>query len=107
MPENASGGISSSSSLLIRSENPRRRQAENPLMPLSEFARPALQADLRRDCTFGLLSRESREGALQPRGRLRVRIGGRIVCIVLETHRQVTKAASGPFTPSCSQSLSL
>src|SRR5579872_1507354 len=43
MPENASGGISSSSSLLIRSENPRRRQAENPLMPLSEFARPALR----------------------------------------------------------------
>jgi hypothetical protein len=28
--------------LLIRSENPRRRQAENPLMLLSEFARPAL-----------------------------------------------------------------
>jgi hypothetical protein len=29
--------------LLIRSENPRRRQAENPLMLLSEFARPALK----------------------------------------------------------------
>jgi hypothetical protein len=28
--------------LLIRSENPRRRQAENPLMLLSEFAGPAL-----------------------------------------------------------------
>ena len=28
--------------LLIRSENPRRCQAENPLKLLSEFARPAL-----------------------------------------------------------------
>jgi putative transposase len=28
--------------LLIRSENPRRRQAENPLISLSEFAGPAL-----------------------------------------------------------------
>jgi len=37
-----SGGISSSSLLLIRSENARRCQAENPLIPPSEFARPAL-----------------------------------------------------------------
>jgi transposase-like protein len=29
--------------LLIRSENPRRRQAENPLISLSEFAGPALE----------------------------------------------------------------
>jgi transposase len=29
--------------LLIRSENPRRRQAENPLISLSEFAGPALR----------------------------------------------------------------
>ncbi|MHC2699481.1 transposase InsO family protein [Bradyrhizobium liaoningense] len=42
MPENASGGSSSSSSLLIRSKNPRRCQAENPLKLLSEFAGPAL-----------------------------------------------------------------
>jgi hypothetical protein len=28
--------------LLIRGENPRRRQAENPLMSLSEFPGPAL-----------------------------------------------------------------
>ncbi|KAF0206973.1 MAG: hypothetical protein FD139_3632 [Methylocystaceae bacterium] len=28
--------------LLIRGENPRRRQAENPLISLSEFVRPAL-----------------------------------------------------------------
>ncbi|WP_210163926.1 hypothetical protein, partial [Bradyrhizobium elkanii] len=39
---NASGGSSSSSSLLIRSKNPRRCQAENPLKLLSEFAGPAL-----------------------------------------------------------------
>ncbi|WP_212497685.1 hypothetical protein, partial [Bradyrhizobium liaoningense] len=32
----------SSSSLLIRSKNPRRCQAENPLKLLSEFAGPAL-----------------------------------------------------------------
>jgi hypothetical protein len=44
MPENASGGSSSSSSLLIRSKNPRRCQAENPLKLLSEFAGPALIA---------------------------------------------------------------
>ncbi|WP_424579493.1 IS66-like element accessory protein TnpA [Bradyrhizobium sp. USDA 241] len=44
MPENASGGSSSSSSLLIRSKNPRRCQAENPLKLLSEFAGPALDA---------------------------------------------------------------
>jgi hypothetical protein len=30
--------------LLIRSENPRRGQAENPLKLLSEFARPALSS---------------------------------------------------------------
>ncbi|WP_284282581.1 anaerobic ribonucleoside-triphosphate reductase, partial [Bradyrhizobium liaoningense] len=36
------GGSSSSSSLLIRSKNPRRCQAENPLKLLSEFAGPAL-----------------------------------------------------------------
>ncbi|WP_284278869.1 hypothetical protein, partial [Bradyrhizobium liaoningense] len=41
---NASGGSSSSSSLLIRSKNPRRCQAENPLKLLSEFAGPALRA---------------------------------------------------------------
>ena len=45
MPENASGGSSSSSSLLIRSKNPRRCQAENPLKLLSEFAGPALTAE--------------------------------------------------------------
>nr|WP_166309069.1 IS66 family insertion sequence element accessory protein TnpB [Bradyrhizobium sp. 2S1] len=44
MPENASGGSSSSSSLLIRGKNPRRCQAENPLKLLSEFAEPALLA---------------------------------------------------------------
>ncbi|MDI2077368.1 L,D-transpeptidase, partial [Bradyrhizobium sp. Mp27] len=38
------GGSSSSSSLLIRSKNPRRCQAENPLKLLSEFAGPALNA---------------------------------------------------------------
>nr|WP_166308680.1 tyrosine-type recombinase/integrase [Bradyrhizobium sp. 2S1] len=43
MPENASGGSSSSSSLLIRGKNPRRCQAENPLKLLSEFAEPALK----------------------------------------------------------------
>ena len=33
--------------LLIRSENPRRRQAENPLMLLSEFPGPAIpRADI-------------------------------------------------------------
>ncbi|MDI2078177.1 hypothetical protein, partial [Bradyrhizobium sp. Mp27] len=42
------GGSSSSSSLLIRSKNPRRCQAENPLKLLSEFAGPAL---LRSDAT--------------------------------------------------------
>ncbi|WP_284282690.1 hypothetical protein, partial [Bradyrhizobium liaoningense] len=42
---NASGGSSSSSSLLIRSKNPRRCQAENPLKLLSEFAGPALPPD--------------------------------------------------------------
>ncbi|WP_459594963.1 hypothetical protein, partial [Bradyrhizobium diazoefficiens] len=56
MPENASGGSSSSSSLLIRSKNPRRCQAENPLKLLSEFAGPALplahrQTLLRREQT--------------------------------------------------------
>ncbi|MDI2077171.1 hypothetical protein, partial [Bradyrhizobium sp. Mp27] len=39
-----SGGSSSSSSLLIRSKNPRRCQAENPLKLLSEFAGPALDS---------------------------------------------------------------
>ncbi|MDI2078417.1 hypothetical protein, partial [Bradyrhizobium sp. Mp27] len=43
---NASGGSSSSSSLLIRSKNPRRCQAENPLKLLSEFAGQALKIDL-------------------------------------------------------------
>ncbi|WP_212496738.1 hypothetical protein, partial [Bradyrhizobium liaoningense] len=33
------------SSLLIRSKNPRRCQAENPLKLLSEFAGPALWAE--------------------------------------------------------------
>ncbi|WP_284279447.1 hypothetical protein, partial [Bradyrhizobium liaoningense] len=37
-------GSSSSSSLLIRSKNPRRCQAENPLKLLSEFAGPALSS---------------------------------------------------------------
>ncbi|WLB24698.1 transposase domain-containing protein (plasmid) [Bradyrhizobium japonicum] len=50
MPENASGGSSSSSSLLIRSKNPRRCQAENPLKLLSEFAGPALIASLIATC---------------------------------------------------------
>ncbi|WP_210164009.1 hypothetical protein, partial [Bradyrhizobium japonicum] len=38
-----------SSSLLIRSKNPRRCQAENPLKLLSEFAGPALLALARRE----------------------------------------------------------
>ncbi|WP_208751655.1 hypothetical protein, partial [Bradyrhizobium huanghuaihaiense] len=37
-----------SSSLLIRSKNPRRCQAENPLKLLSEFAGPALSVWLDR-----------------------------------------------------------
>ncbi|MEJ6906422.1 hypothetical protein, partial [Bradyrhizobium japonicum] len=49
MPENASGGSSSSSSLLIRSKNPRRCQAENPLKLLSEFAGPALPKGVRQN----------------------------------------------------------
>src|ERR1700722_12126310 len=36
-------GFASSSLLLIRDENPRRRQAENPLNRLSRFSKPALQ----------------------------------------------------------------
>src|ERR1700722_19409253 len=35
-------GFASSSLLLIRDENPRRRQAENPLNRLSRFSKPAL-----------------------------------------------------------------
>lgn len=42
MPENASGGFPSSSSLLIRGKNPGRCQAGNPLKLLSEFAGLAL-----------------------------------------------------------------
>src|ERR1700722_17834266 len=37
-------GFASSSLLLIRDENPRRRQAENPLNRLSRFSKPALCA---------------------------------------------------------------
>jgi hypothetical protein len=51
MPENASGGSSSSSSLLIRSKNPRRCQAENPLKLLSEFAGPALKGTHRENAS--------------------------------------------------------
>ncbi|UGY30014.1 hypothetical protein HU675_0048795 (plasmid) [Bradyrhizobium septentrionale] len=54
MPENASGGSSSSSSLLIRGKNPRRCQAENPLKLLSEFAEPALSKILADDEVEGI-----------------------------------------------------
>jgi hypothetical protein len=36
--------------LLIRGKNPRRRQAENPLMLLSKFARPALFSNMEKHC---------------------------------------------------------
>src|ERR1700722_16627709 len=41
-------GFASSSLLLIRDENPRRRQAENPLNRLSRFSKPALATPERR-----------------------------------------------------------
>ena len=44
---------------------------------------------------FVFLSREYRLDALQPRGRPHIRIGVRIVCVVLETHGREIKAASG------------
>ncbi|WP_424579232.1 MULTISPECIES: transposase [Bradyrhizobium] len=66
MPENASGGSSSSSSLLIRSKNPRRCQAENPLKLLSEFAGPALISEVarRNGVNRGLLSVWRRQARL-------------------------------------------
>src|SRR5512133_3281453 len=67
MPENASGGSSSSSSLLIRSKNPRRCQAENPLKLLSEFAGPALFEEQRRSPDLEALPFEDRIGLLVDR----------------------------------------
>ncbi|WP_284277954.1 hypothetical protein, partial [Bradyrhizobium liaoningense] len=70
---NASGGSSSSSSLLIRSKNPRRCQAENPLKLLSEFAGPALicSTNIRSERTekkaCNSVARSSISGAIEGR----------------------------------------
>ncbi|MDI2078386.1 hypothetical protein, partial [Bradyrhizobium sp. Mp27] len=74
------GGSSSSSSLLIRSKNPRRCQAENPLKLLSEFAGPAL--NLAAGSVFEMLA----GSMMRPEMRLR--------CSSLIRHRLPPKKSS-------------